>query len=199
MVKKNHIKILGIIIVLILELCLYFVAGTYSKYTSSATSNATARTAKWTVKIGNVDIAGGETDFSSELELDTTNSGKVVSGTIAPNTSVQGSFTIDPNGTEVAMKYIISLGEIIFKDASTNINVTENTPQIQVSNVSANKGTLVKNEDGTYTGSIDLNGDAVEITVTAEWVSTDNSIDTTIGYTPLTIVVPVNVTVEQDT
>lgn len=196
--KKSTIKILAIVTILIVEISLYFVAGTYSKYTSSAESNSTARTAKWAVKIGSIDLAGGATDFTNELVLETTNSAKVKTGTIAPSTSVQGSFNINPNGTEVAIKYIISLGTIHFKNALTNADVTENTPNIEITNITPSTGSLTQNLDGTYTGTIDLDGDSVDITITAEWNSTDNSQDTANGYTPLTVIVPVNLTVEQD-
>lgn len=196
---KSKIKIIGIVLILILEICLYLVAGTYSKYTSTAESNSTTRVAKWAVKLGNVDLAGGATDFTSELVLETTNSAKVKAGTIAPSTSVEGNFTIDPNGTEVAIKYKISLGTICYKNATTGDIVTENTPNIRVSNVTTNIGTLTQNIDGTYSGQIDLDGNSVNITITAEWVSTDDALDSANGYTPLNIIIPVTVTVEQDT
>ena len=37
------------------------------------------------------------------------------------------------------------------------------------------------------------------VTITAEWISNGDEIDTTIGYTPLNITIPVTVVVEQDT
>lgn len=197
--KKSKIKIISIILILILELCLYFVAGTYSRYTSTAESSTSTRIANWSVKIGNVDLAGGEKDFSSELVLETTNSAKVKAGTIAPNTSVEGNFTIDPNGTEVAMNYKISLGTIYYKNTVTGATVTSNTPNIRISNVTTNTGTLTTNIDGTYSGQIELEGSPVTVTISAEWVSTDDESDSAIGYFPLNVIIPVTVTVEQDT
>lgn len=61
--KKNKIKILGIILIFIVEISLYLVAGTYSKYVSTAESDTSTRVAKWTVKLGNVDIAGEKKIF----------------------------------------------------------------------------------------------------------------------------------------
>ncbi len=197
--KKSKIKIISIILILTLELCLYFVAGTYSRYTSTAESSTSTRIANWSVKIGNVDLAGGEKDFSSELVLETTNSAKVKAGTIAPNTSVEGNFTIDPNGTEVAMNYKISLGTIYYKNTVTGATVTSNTPNIRISNVTTNTGTLTTNIDGTYSGQIELEGSPVTVTISAEWVSTDDESDSAIGYFPLNVIIPVTVTVEQDT
>jgi hypothetical protein len=196
--KRSKVIILGIIIILILELSIYFVAGTFSRYVSTAESSSSVRTAKWAVMLGNVDLAGGEKDFSSELTLETTNSSNVATGTIAPNTSVQGSFTINPNGTEVAMKYTISLGTIYYKNVTTGENVTENTPNIKVSNITVSTGELTQNTDGTYSGNIDLDGQEVEITIPAEWESTNDENDTLNGYEPVTVVIPVTVTVEQN-
>ena len=196
--KKNKIKILGIILIFIVEISLYLVAGTYSRYVSTAESDTSTRIAKWTVKLGNVDIAGGKKDFSSELVLETTNTAKVKAGTIAPDTSVKGDFTIDPNGTEVAIKYKISIGKVYFKNLKTGEVVTDNTPNIEVNNVTVNVGNLTQNIDGTYQGQIGLDESPVTITITAEWISTDDEIDTFNGYSPLNAIIPITVTVEQD-
>jgi hypothetical protein len=199
---KSKITIIAVILILVLEVCLYFVAGTYSRYVSTADSSSSARTAKWAVKIGNVDLAGGAKDFSQELTLDTTNSEKVATGTIAPNTKVQGTFRLDPNGSEVAIEYTISLGQIYYKKSNTSENVTENTPNIEVTNVSVSTGTLTNNGNGSYTGYIALNGEAVDVTITAEWKSEnndeDNAKDTANGYTTLDVIIPITVTVAQD-
>ena len=196
--KKDNIKILGIILFFIVEISLYLVAGTYSRYVSTAESDTSTRIAKWTVKLGNVDIAEGKKDFSSELVLENTNTAKVKTGTIAPDTSVKGDFTIDPNGTEVAIKYKISIGKVYFKNLKTGEVVTDNTPNIEVNNVTVNVGNLTQNIDGTYQGQIGLDESPVTITITAEWISTDDEIDTFNGYSPLNAIIPIIVTVEQD-
>ena len=196
--KKNKIKILGIILIFMVEISLYLVAGTYSRYVSTAESDTSTRIAKWTVKLGNVDIAGGKKDFSSELVLETTNKAKVKAGTIAPDTSVKGDFTIDPNGTEVAMKYKIILGTVYFKNLKTGEIITDNMPNIAVNNVTTNVGNLTQNIDGTYQGQIELDESPVTITITAEWISTNDEIDTLNGYSQLNVIIPITLTVEQD-
>lgn len=196
--KKNKIKILEIILIFIVEISLYLVAGTYSRYVSTAESDTSTRIAKWTVKLGNVDIAGGKKDFSSELVLETTNKAKVKAGTIAPDTSVKGDFTIDPNGTEVAMKYKIILGTVYFKNLKTGEIITDNMPNVAVNNVTTNVGNLTQNIDGTYQGQIGLDESPVTITITAEWISTNDEVDTLNGYSQLNVIIPITVTVEQD-
>lgn len=196
--KKNKIKILEIILIFIVEISLYLVAGTYSRYVSTAESDTSTRIAKWTVKLGNVDIAGGKKDFSSELVLETTNKAKVKAGTIAPDTSVKGDFTIDPNGTEVAMKYKIILGTVYFKNLKTGEIITDNMPNVAVNSVTTNVGNLTQNIDGTYQGQIGLDESPVTITITAEWISTNDEVDTLNGYSQLNVIIPITVTVEQD-
>ena len=196
--KKNKIKILEIILIFIVEISLYLVAGTYSRYVSTAESDTSTRIAKWTVKLGNVDIAGGKKDFSSELVLETTNMAKVKAGTIAPDTSVKGDFTIDPNGTEVAMKYKIILGTVYFKNLKTGEIITDNMPNVAVNNITTNVGNLTQNIDGTYQGQIGLDESPVTITITAEWISTNDEVDTLNGYSQLNVIIPITVTVEQD-
>ena len=77
--------------------------------------------------------------------------------------------------------------------------ILNSLPNVKVTTVTSNVGELVENTIGTYEGKIDLDGNAVTITIEAEWESTDNEIDTKIGYTPLNVVLPVVVSVEQDT
>lgn len=187
---KNNKKIMVIALLLLLAICLYFVAGTYAKYTATATANSTLSVAKWAVKLGNVDIAGGSQDFTSELQLQTSSS-SVKSGKIAPGSEATGSFTIDPNGTEVAMKYSISIGEISYSGTAAN------KPNVEITGVKAGETALTKNAEGKYTGNIALDGSPVEITVTAKW--TDAANDTAAGKEAKTLTVPVTVTVEQNT
>lgn len=90
--KKSNKKIMVIVLMLLLAICLYYVAGTYAKYTATATANSTLDVAKWAVKIGEVDLASGAKDFKSELTLVSSNT-KVKTGKIAPGTEASGTFT----------------------------------------------------------------------------------------------------------
>lgn len=187
---KNAKKVAVIALLLVLTMCLYYVAGTYAKYTSAATANSTIGVAKWAVKLGEVDIANGAKDFTSELSLETDASSTVKSGKIAPGTTASGSFTIDPNGTEVAVDYSIEIGAISYSGSATAPNVT-------ITKVMAGTTELTKDASGKYTGSIALDGSPVEIKVTATWTSTSDATDTAVGYEAGTLTVPVTVTVEQ--
>lgn len=96
------------------------------------------------------------------------------------------------------MKYKISLGKVYFKNLKTGEVITDNTPNIEVNNVTANVGNLTQNIDGTYQGQIGLDESPVTITITAEWISTDDEMDTFNGYSPLNVIIPIAVTIEQD-
>ena len=91
------------------------------------------------------------------------------------------------------------LGTINYQNEKTGESITENLPNVVVSSVRTNVGELKKNTDGTYDGNIELDENPVTVTITAEWISNGDEIDTTIGYTPLNITIPVTVVVEQDT
>lgn len=188
---KNSKKVVVIALLLALTMCLYYVAGTYAKYTSQATANSQIGVAKWAVKLGTVDIANGATDFTSQLTLSPDSSTTVKKGKIAPDTTASGSFTIDPDGTEVAVKYSIEIGEI------TYTGTTGNKPNVTITKVMAGTEALTAS-NGKYEGTIDLDGSAVEITLTATWTSSSDATDTAIGYEAGTLTVPVTVTVEQD-
>ena len=98
----------------------------------------------------------------------------------------------------LSLKYKISLGKVYFKNLKTGEVVADNTPNIDVNNVTANLGNLTQNIDGTYQGQIGLDESPVTITITAEWISTDDEIDTLNGYSQLNVIIPITVTVEQD-
>lgn len=188
---KNSKKVVVIALLLALTMCLYYVAGTYAKYTSQATANSEIGVAKWAVKLGEVDIASGATDFSSELTLEPDSSTTVKAGKIAPGTTASGSFTIDPTGTEVAVKYSVEIGEIAYS------GIAANKPNVTITKVMAGTTELTKNAAGKYEGNIALDGAAVEIKLTATWTSTSDAADTVTGYEAGTLTVPVTVTVEQ--
>lgn len=96
------------------------------------------------------------------------------------------------------MKYKITLGTVYFKNLKTGEIITDNTPNIAVNNVTTNVGNLTQNIDGTYQGQIGLDESPVTITITAEWISANDEIDTLNGYSQLNVIIPVTVTVEQD-
>ncbi|MGM9601146.1 MAG: hypothetical protein ACI3W5_06145 [Faecousia sp.] len=102
----------ALVVVMMFTMC--FVGGTFAKYISSATGTDSARVAKWSIKVGDTDIATLDTFtfdlFKTILDSDRTNAETDIApadGTIiAPGTS--GSFEIViKNESEVTAQYTI--------------------------------------------------------------------------------------------
>lgn len=207
--KKTNRKMLIIVLLLAILLCLYFVANTYSKYTSTSESNSTVTAAKWSISVNDTDVSSGNTfDENKLLKLTPIDSTKVATGTIAPTSSVQGTIELDPTGTQVALKYKIKFGTITYSGSKTAPEITISGVTVKVGS-STTSTTLTQNIDGDYEGTIALpasNGttsamtsDQIQnITVTATWKESDDTTDTAVGIEAGTITVPVTVTVEQD-
>lgn len=117
--KSDKQKIGIVVLVALVAVCSYFIAGTYAKYTSTISGSDTATVAKWAWTINNSVIDSAEdaangftfdlfnTITDSDIESAETD---VASGVIAPGTS--GSFDIEiTNGSEVNATYAISLAE----------------------------------------------------------------------------------------
>lgn len=93
--KKQRFFMLGIITVLVAVLSLTFVSSTFAKYTTSDTAKATARVAKWGVKVA----VEGETAFATAYEGTVGSANTVKSSTderlVAPGTAgTLGSISI---------------------------------------------------------------------------------------------------------
>ena len=116
--KKNTKKIVAMLLVAVVAVGSYFVAGTYAKYTSSASGESTVRVAKWDFEVGtgankaNITTSNTFTFnlFDTINESDTTTAETDVvaaNGTdklVAPGTG--GSFDIVlKNDSEVSAKY----------------------------------------------------------------------------------------------
>lgn len=166
-------------ILLITILALILVAGTYAKYTSSASGFDSARVAKWSFKVDGTDIAGTEEKevafniFSTITNVDETeekgvsvNDGSI----IAPGT--RGSFKIAlENASEVAAKYTVEY----------SVENTESIPlEYSKDGTTWNKDITSIKQDYT-----ELAIGAKEDTATVYWrwafTGNDESKDTTLG------------------
>lgn len=109
------------IVALLLVMCLAsscFVGGTFAKYASEGSAEATASIAKWSFKVDSDDIVNStDTNFTFDLLQTITENGsttdtdlEVKSGVMAPGT--QGKFKIElTNESDVDATYSVSLTE----------------------------------------------------------------------------------------
>ena len=165
MAKSKKIAVVAFL--LLLAVGVYFVTGTYAKYTSSATATATARVAKWSFKLGGTDIATTETFtfnlFNTVNETDTTTAeSHVVSSNedkvIAPGTG--GSFDIVLlNSSEVTAKYGIDYTVTNTANIPVEFCVDGSTWTTSLTDVVANDSTT----------ALAPNGGTTTITVKWRW------------------------------
>ena len=182
---KTTRKLIVFMIMAIL-VSLYFVSGTYARYTSSVTANAKVSTANWNVafKQGNAAVTK-DTVLTFEVQENT----NVVNGKIAPGTTATATINLDLTGTEVAVDYTASIDAKALKDSlGDNVKVT-------VNNSESATGTVGINDDGTA-----LVDESVEILISITWedknTESANATDTgAANQTNLTL--PVTLTVEQ--
>lgn len=201
--NKKTIKSMMIVLML-LAVGLYFVSGTYARYTSSASGEGTVQVAKWAVKINEKDATQSEAFTIEFTEVENAN---VVNGFIAPDSQLYADFTIDPTGSQVAMDYSFTLGAITADtgDVPETVKVLKVVPVVE-----GVEGTELTATEDVYSGTIELvdqetaltADEAVTMRVYVEWedlnTSDANTTDTSVGVSAPTLSMTVNATATQD-
>lgn len=176
-----------ILMIMFILVALYFVSGTYARYTSSITGNAAVSTANWAVL-----FKQGETEIANNFNLafEVQNNSNVVSGKIAPSVTAKATINLDLTGTEVAVDYTATI---------------DKTALAAAFGASANNVTVTVNGSDSATGTKSLVGDAaftssngivpIEISITWDNSESANTSDTTAAGKDLTL--PVTLTVQQ--
>lgn len=118
------------ILALILFLLVALVGGTYTRYTNTAAGNAIIDIAKWSVQINETDMK----DITGALTvpLEYVANTKVSANKIAPGGSATFTLVIDPAGSEVAIDYSLSVGDITgLTDTGSKMELTSVTYTVQ--------------------------------------------------------------------
>lgn len=173
--KKNIIAKIGAAAVVLTMVTTSLVGGTFAKYTSTVSGNATATVAAW-----KIDFKKGEAAYSGgDFALINQNTDALTENkTIAPGSN--GTIVLDIDGTksEVAYKYTIELdksqlGDIPIKfydkagEGKTELTFTDNKY--------------------TLTGTVNINNDSnpvskeVKSSIYWEWSSNGDDADNTLG------------------
>lgn len=199
--KNNKTVKFMALVLFVTILAIILVSGTYAKYTTSATGSDTATVAKWSIKLGNEDIAKStEKTFTIDLFSTITNTDgseeknvKKTDGTlIAPGT--MGSFTLLSlkNESEVNAKYSVTY--TLSNESGVPLEFTTNKDD-ESSWKSDFTAVNVSNEA--------LATDATATTATVYWrwaftkdTARDTS-DTTLGTTTPTVTLTAKIDVEQ--
>ncbi len=199
--KNNKTVKFMALVLFVTILAIILVSGTYAKYTTSATGSDTATVAKWSIKLGNEDIAKStEKTFTIDLFSTITNTDgseeknvkKTDGSLIAPGT--MGSFTLLSlkNESEVNAKYSVTY--TLANESGVPLEFTTNKDD-ESSWKSDFTAVNVSNEA--------LATDATATTATVYWrwaftkdTARDTS-DTTLGTTTPTVTLTAKIDVEQ--
>lgn len=189
---KRTVKTI-IAVLMILAICLYFISGTYARYTTSVGAKAEASVAKWAVS-----LKQGGSAISKEKPLTFTVQGNnnVVAGKIAPSVTAVSTVEVDLTGTEVAVDFAAIVDDKaianIFGESASSVSATTTVTGGQVSGTTS---TLNLPDGQKFTNA---NG-KVTLTITLTWenVEENNGSDTTVGIAAETLVIPVTLNVQQ--
>ena len=201
--KKRTIKARMTLLIL-LTFCLYFVAGTYARYTSTASGTAEVQVAKWAVSLNAEDMTADAASFDVEFtEVDNAN---VVNGKIAPATELYADFEVDPTGSDVAIDYSFELGDIVATSGTLPDTIAV-TKVVLVEDDDSE--TTITETNGKYSGTIALvdqtksltADEAVTVRVYVAWEDENteaaNTADTAFGVEAPAITMEVTATAAQ--
>ena len=100
-------KLLMVVTPLFFLITIYLIVDTYSLFESNHVTTAVLDMAKWQVKINDDLIDGASSSFSVDV-INWEGSEYVADGKVAPGMNGYFDVVIDPNGSEVSMRYDIS-------------------------------------------------------------------------------------------
>ena len=199
--KNNKTVKFMALVLFVTILAIILVSGTYAKYTTSATGSDIATVAKWSIKLGDEDIAKStEKTFSIDLFSTITNTDsseeknvkKTDGSLIAPGT--MGSFTLLSlkNESEVNTKYNVTY--TLANESGVPLEFTTNKDD-ESSWKSDFTAINVSNE------SLATDATATTATVYWRWAFTKDTArdtsDTTLGTTTPTVTLTAKIDVEQ--
>lgn len=178
-IGRNNLKKVYILIVLLLILILIY-AGIriYALFYSELNSTIQLKNGTWNVSVNGTDITRGK-DIEFEVnDISVEENSHVKPGKIAPGLTGEFKISINPEDTNVAVKYDISLNKEEIKNENL---IIESITETKAGNE------LIKTGENTYTGIITLDeiiqGIQNEITVKIKWLDTEenSNIDIDVG------------------
>ncbi|MCL2859302.1 MAG: hypothetical protein FWF46_01760 [Oscillospiraceae bacterium] len=189
--KRNSKKIIKkylVLVTFILTLvAIYEITSVYALFHSQATANVSESLARWKILVNNQDIVSG-TEQSFDMGDFVVPNASVMGGKFAPGLEGYFELTIEPQDTQVSVRYDITI------DQSSAI--LQNIHLISVEEIMANN-TLIQTAEDTYTGIIpvsDIKDDYVNtIKITFKW---DDTGDKDAVNTPI-VEIPIKVKVTQ--
>lgn len=183
-------KVLKLFVVLILlAVSIFFIAGTFSRYTKTGEGNATINVANWAVTIKNGDTTLNTT--SQDINFVVADNDYVVSGKMAPATTATADIDVYLAGTEVAVDLIANLGTAsnLPDGAALSMAVDGTTYTAgSAATIALPSGQAFDSTNGKKT---------VRLTLTWENSEDRNATDTAAGEAGSIVTVPITVTAQQ--
>lgn len=185
-------KKLWIVVIILIFVSIYLISSSYALFESDSNGLINSDIGEWTIKLNDYLISD-----TSEVSFDVDNfqyaeSTHTADDYIAPGRNGYFDVVLDPKGTQVAVKYDISLDmENTYADnISLNVNVSDGQDVVQTA-------------ENTYSGVFSLedieNEETITLRIGIEWLNHVNydASDTQLGLTGGNISIPVTVNVTQ--
>lgn len=176
--NKNVKKVLFLLIICIFILLIYKIIDIYAVFHSEMDAYVKLENGIWNITVNGEKITTGvETEFTID-EITATQDIHVKPGRLAPGLSGSFEIAINPENTDVSVRYDITLNQEKLENSNVKIKSIE---EIEKNNP------LIKTSENTYTGIISLDdikkGVIHKIKMEVEWVDDEkyNENDTKLG------------------
>ena len=191
--NKNLQKVLFLLMMCVFALLIYKIIDIYAVFHSEVEANVKLENGVWNITVNGTQITTGvETEFEVNL-ISTTENEHVKPGTLAPGLSGTFEMAINPEDTNVSVRYDITLNQDELGD--TNLQI-KSIKEVE------NNYQLIKTGENMYTGIMPLqdiqNGIIHKIQMEIEWIDDglNNEADSELGKDgaqPLQIPITVHV------
>ncbi len=198
MTKRSRTVIIAIMI--LVAIALYFIAGTYARYTTDFNGEGTVQAAKWNVALKD----GGNADSTKvELTLTPEENEYVAKDRIAPNSTVKGEVTVNLEGTEVAVDLTAKIDDAQKETIASELGIEAEDLTISVEATGA--GAAGAGTGGVHTIALPdqkaftAENGTVTVTVKITWQNQEehNTQDTAAGKAGKSAKVPIILTAQQ--
>lgn len=176
--NKNLQKVLFLLMMCVVILLIYKIIDIYAVFHSEVGANIQFVNGVWNISVNGTQITKGtETQFIID-QITTTENNHVKPGTLAPGLSGSFDVVINPEDTNVSVRYDVTLNQEEL--GSSNLKI-KSILEIQ------NGYELIKTAENTYTGIMTLheiqNGIIHKLRVEVEWADdgSDDENDTELG------------------
>lgn len=168
--NKNLQKLLFLLIMCVCILLIYKIVDIYAVFHSEVKANVKFENGIWNITVNGENITTGEENQFVIDQISTTENNHVKPGKLAPGLSGSFEIAINPEDTNVSIRYDVTLNQEELGNSNLRIKSIKEVE----------KGyELIKTAENTYTGIIPLedisNGIRHKIRMEIEWIDDENN------------------------